>query len=226
MDKPASLIIIDDHALFRMGVAQTLAHNGEIKVVGEGSSKTEAIALAEALSPSIALLDISMPGGGIEAAREIHSRWPAVKIVMLTVSEDEDDVLQALETGATGYILKGIGAPDLVAVLTAIGRGETYLDPKVGALLFNAIKAQSHQRDTSHLLQTLSPREREIFRLLGRGSSNPEIAAEMGIQVRTVKFHVSRILVKMKVKNRIEAALAAQHHRLAQRRGADASAQR
>lgn len=210
MGKAASLIIVDDHALFRMGVSQTLAHNAEIEVVGEGSSKADAIALVETLSPSIALLDISMPGNGISAAREIHNRWPAVKIVMLTVSEEEDDVLQALDAGATGYVLKGIAAPDLVAVLAAISRGQTYLDPKAGALLFNAMKTQSLGREASQLLQALSPREKEILHLLAQGLSNREIAEAISIQIRTVKFHVSRILMKMKAKNRVEIALIAQ----------------
>ncbi|TCL68202.1 response regulator transcription factor [Rhizobium sp. BK251] len=210
MGTTTSLIIVDDHALFRMGVSKTLAGNEEIEVVGEGSTKADAIALVEEFLPSIALLDISMPGNGITAAREIHSRWPAVKVVMLTVSEEEDDVMQALDAGATGYILKGIAAPDLVAVLIAIARGQTYLDPKAGALLFSAMKAQSNERGTSQLADSLSPKEQEIFRSLGRGLSNREIAAAMGIQVRTAKFHVSRILVKMKAKNRVELALLAQ----------------
>lgn len=210
MGQATSLIIVDDHALFRKGVLQALMDHGEIEVVGEGYCKDDAISLVERLSPSIALLDISMPGNGIVAAREILKRWPAVKTVMLTVSEDEDDVLQALESGATGYILKGVAAPDLIAALTAIGRGETYLDPRAGALLFNAMKSQSQERDTSHQLRMLSAREKQIFRLLGQGSSNKDIAASIGIQLRTVKFHVSRILVKMNAKNRVEIALMAQ----------------
>ncbi|MBB3458981.1 DNA-binding NarL/FixJ family response regulator [Rhizobium sp. BK313] len=210
MGKAASLILVDDHALFRKGVLQALADHGEIEVVGEGASKEETISLVATLAPSIALLDISMPGNGIAAAREIHARWPAVKIVMLTVSEDEDDVLQALEAGAVGYILKGIAAPDLIAALAAIGRNETYLDPKAGALLFNAMKSQSQQRDTPQQFGMLSPREQQIFRLLGEGSSNKHIAESTGIQLRTVKFHVSNILMKMNARNRVEIALAAQ----------------
>ncbi|MDX3927015.1 MAG: response regulator transcription factor [Shinella sp.] len=210
MAKPTTIVIVDDHALFRLGVVQALAAHETLKIVGEGSCKADAIELAETLDPEIALLDISMPGNGIDAAREIGQRRPAVKIVMLTVSQDGGDVMRALEAGAAGYILKGISASDLASALLSVAAGSTYLAPELGAGLFGAIKSQSGIPQSSDLLPALSDREQEIFRLLGRGFGNRAIAEALGITIRTVKFHVSRMLVKLKAANRVEIALLAQ----------------
>ncbi|WP_223217425.1 response regulator [Rhizobium cauense] len=210
MQSAISVIVADDHSLFRMGVIQAFAAAGGIKVVGEGASKEEAIALTEERQPDVILLDISMPGSGIEAAREIRARWPAVKIVMLTVSEEDDDVLEALEAGATGYLLKGSMAPDLISAVQSVAAGRSYLSSNVGMRLYDVLRNVSESRKTDSLIGKLSTKEAAVFALIGKGHTNRQIAEATGVQVKTVKFHVSRLLSKLGLRNRVEIALLAQ----------------
>ncbi|MBW9117392.1 response regulator transcription factor [Rhizobium cauense] len=210
MTEPASVIVVDDHALFRMGVSQTIALNENLRVVAEGASRQDSLDLVALHQPAIVLLDISMPGGGVAAAREIHERWPDVKVVMLTVSEDDEDVLEALEAGASGYILKGIAAKELIDALTTVQRGSTYLSPTMGSKLVAAMKGRTQSRTDGDPFSELSVKERNVLECVGRGMGNQAIAAETGTTLRTVKFHVSRLLRKLDAKNRIELALIAQ----------------
>lgn len=210
MTKPASVIVVDDHALFRMGVLQTIALDENLQVVAEGASKQDSLDLVALHRPAIALLDISMPGGGVSAAREIHERWPDVKVVMLTVSEDDEDVLDALEAGASGYILKGIAAKELLDALTTVQGGSTYLAPTMGSKLVAAMRGRAQPQTDGYPLTELSVKERHVLECVGRGMSNQSIAEETGTTLRTVKFHVSRLLRKLNAKNRIELALIAQ----------------
>ncbi|KQV84067.1 response regulator transcription factor [Rhizobium sp. Root1220] len=208
MVQPASVIVVDDHALFRMGVLQTIALSTNLRVVAEGASKQDAIDLAERHRPAVAILDISMPGGGIEAAREIHARWPDVRIVMLTVSEDDSQVLEALEAGAAGYILKGVAAGELLDALTTVQRGNSYLAPTLGSRLFATMRAVPAENANSP--PDLSSKERQVLLCVARGMGNQAIADLVGTSVRNVKFHVSKLLRKMNAKNRVELALVAQ----------------
>jgi len=210
MSRTTSVIVVDDHSLFRMGVLQALGLEKSLTVKGEGASKKEALYLVETLLPDVALLDISMPGNGIEAAREITSRWPDTKVVMLTVSEEDDDVLEALDAGATGYVLKGSPAPELIAAVSTVADGQPYLSPSLGMRLFGVIRTRTAEHRIERLIDTLTPKEAIVFELLGRGCTNRTIAGEMGVQIKTVKFHVGRLLAKLGVKNRVEAALIAQ----------------
>ncbi|MGO4622516.1 response regulator [Ensifer sp. 2YAB10] len=212
MGEPTSVIVVDDHALFRMGVLQALGLQKHFAVVGEGASKDEALRLVEKLLPDVALLDISMPGNGIDAAREISARWPETKVVMLTVSEEDDDVLEALDAGAAGYVLKGAPAPDLIAAIATVAEGQAYLSPALGMRLFGVIRNRTEGHRVERLIDKLTPKEAIVFRLLGRGCTNRTIAEEMDVQVKTVKFHVGRLLTKLGAKNRVEAALLAQRH--------------
>lgn len=212
MREPTSVIVVDDHSLFRMGVLQALGTERALTVVGEGGSRDDALRLVGELSPDVALLDVSMPGSGIDAAREIVQRWPATKVVMLTVSEEDDDVLQALDAGAAGYVLKGTPAPELIGAILAVAEGRAYLSPNLGMRLFGVIRSNTETHKAEKLIETLSPKEESVFRLLGRGYTNKAIAEEMGVQIKTVKFHVSRLLAKLGAKNRVEAALLAQRH--------------
>ena len=123
------VVVVDDHPMFRAGVVASLAAQADIEVVGEGSSAEEARSLAERLTPDICLLDIAMPGGGLTAARSITAALPQTRVVMLTVSEDEDDLLAAMKAGASGYVLKGAAAAELVGVLRTINAGEVYVAP-------------------------------------------------------------------------------------------------
>ena len=212
MREPTSVIVVDDHSLFRMGVLQALGLEKDLDVIGEGASTEDALRLVETLLPDVALLDISMPGSGIEAARAISRRWPETRIIMLTVSEEDDDVLEALDAGATGYVLKGTPAPELIAAVSTVADGQPYLSPALGMRLFGVIRNRTEGHRVERLIDTLTPKEAIVFRLLGRGCTNRAIAAEMGVQIKTVKFHVGRLLAKLGAKNRVEAALIAQRH--------------
>ncbi|HEV7307045.1 response regulator transcription factor [Ensifer sp.] len=212
MGEATSVIVVDDHSLFRMGVLQALGLQKHFAVVGEGGSKEDALRLVETLLPDVALLDISMPGNGIDAAREISARWPKTRVVMLTVSEEDDDVLEALDAGAAGYVLKGAPAPDLIAAISTVADGQAYLSPALGMRLFGVIRNRTEGHRVERLVDKLTPKEALVFRMLGRGCTNRMIAEEMGVQVKTVKFHVGRLLTKLSARNRVEAALLAQRH--------------
>lgn len=212
MHERQSIIVVDDHSIFRAGVIQIFSKSEDLDVVGEGASSAEAVALVELHKPRIALIDVSMPGGGIAAAGEIHHRWPDVKIIMLTVSEEEDVVLRALDAGATGYALKGTPASDLISIVMSVANGDAYVPANMAVRLLTAMRGQQGQDSLSTKLAMLSPKEERTLRLLGRGFANREIAEATGVQVKTVKFHVSNILAKLGVRSRVEAALIAQKH--------------
>ena len=210
MPEQISIIIVDDHALFRMGVTETLAHQPDLKIVGEGSTRDDAMDLVERLRPGIALIDLSMPGGGIRATADIHARHPDVKIIILTVSEEDDDVMQAIDAGASGYVLKGVSAEELLRVIRSIAAGQSYVAPTVGFRLLRGMHMRDEDQTAGHQWGTLTPKEQEILRLIGMGLSNDEIAHRARVQVKTVKFHVSNLLGKLKLRNRVELALFAQ----------------
>ena len=205
-----SIIVVDDHAIFRKGVLETLGHQAELKVIGEGASRDDAIHLVEKLRPDIALIDLSMPGGGIQATRDIHTRYPSVKIIVLTVSEEDDDVMQALEAGASGYLLKGISADALLSVVRSVAAGDSYLAPTLAFRLVRGMHTRDERQDSSDRLGLLTAKEQETLRLIGLGLNNDEIAHRMSIQIKTVKFHVSNLLGKLNLRNRVELALFSQ----------------
>ena len=207
-----SIIIVDDHPIFRAGVAHIFSASADLDVIGEGASSAEAVELAGKLRPQVALIDVSMPGGGIAAASQIRDSWPDVRVIILTVSEEEDVVLRAVEAGASGYALKGIPAHELIAIVRSVANGESYFPPNTTKLLLSAMRGQQDANSLSAKISALSPKEERTFRLLARGFSNREIAEATGVQVPTVKFHVSSILSKLGLKSRVGAALVAQKH--------------
>jgi two-component system nitrate/nitrite response regulator NarL len=200
------VIVADDHPLFRDGVVNSLRAAGDITVEGEASNADEALALAREHLPDLALLDITMPGGGIAAARAIAQSCPATKIVMLTVSEDEDDLLGALKAGASGYVLKGVSARELTAILRAVYSGEAYVTP---ALAGQLLREMSRPR-TAGPLDELTAREREVLELVASGRSNSEIGQTLGLAEKTIKHYMTNLLGKLQVRSRVEAALLAQ----------------
>ncbi len=212
MNTKTSVIVIDDHAIFRMGVVQALALSDDITVVGQGSSAQEALTLAETLKPDVALIDVSMPGGGIAAATEIGRRFPDIKVLMLTVSEEDDDILRALDAGVAGYILKGVPAPELIAIVSMVKGGKSYIAPNLGLRLFNVMREKSEPDAISERLSGLTPKQRSTFELLANGYSNRQIAEKLGVQIKTIKFHMSCIFSKLGVTNRVEAALLSQQY--------------
>lgn len=208
------VIVVDDHPLFLEGVVQTLEAEDDISVVGKGSSATDALSLAVDNLPDVILLDVSMPGGGISAARSIALACPVVRIGMLTVSESDDDVVQSLQAGAHGYILKGIGGGELVHVVKALHAGDLYVSPSLAAQLLTESKnaVQSNRREYNKALDELTPREEQILERIAQGLSNREIGEKLCISEKTVKNYVTNVLQKLHVRNRVEAAMLAQQH--------------
>lgn len=198
------MAVVDDHPMFRAGVVSSLAAQPDIKVVGEGSSAAEALRLAEELMPDVCLLDIAMPGGGLNAARNITESLPQTRVVMLTVSEDEDDLLTAMKAGASGYVLKGAAASELASVLRQVNAGEVYVAP---GLAWGLLREMSRPRSVP--LDELSSREREVLELVAAGLSNQEIGARLGLAEKTIKHYMTSILAKLRVRSRVEAALVA-----------------
>lgn len=211
MSEKIQIVVVDDHPLFREGVAHTLQAEPDMEVVGQGASAEEALRLAQDLLPDIVLLDIAMPGGGISAVRSIATACPVVKIVMLTVSEEEEDVLVALKAGARAYILKGVSARELVGILRAVFAGEVYVTPALAASLLLEIKgATAPPRLPVSPLDELTERERQILELVAAGYSNREIGQCLHLSEKTVKHYMTNVMQKLQVRNRVEAALLAQ----------------
>ncbi|MCA1407667.1 response regulator transcription factor [Ensifer sp. IC3342] len=197
--------VIDDHPLFREGVTRSLSEIDGFEIVAEGSSRDDALRIAENLSPDVMLLDISMPGGGLNAIPLILELVPLQKIVMLTVSEAGDDVTAALNGGAKGYVLKGIGSRALADVIRTVASGESYVAPTLSAkLLSNPSPATSSKSD---LIAELTAREQEVLRLVASGMSNKQVARKLDLQEKTVKHHMTQIMTKLGAANRTEAAM-------------------
>lgn len=206
MKTAISIAVVDDHPLFREGVARSLSENPEFVVVGEGGSRDDAVGLVRDHRPDILLLDISMPGGGLDAIPLILADWPGQKIVMLTVSEGSDDLLEALSRGAKGYALKGIGSKGLAEIVRLVASGESYVHPGLSARLLTRGVPNSNSQRTG--LDQLTNREREVLELVAEGMSNKVIAIKLDLMEKTVKHHMTQILSKLQISNRTEAALA------------------
>lgn len=200
------VIVADDHPLLLEGVLATLRAADGFEVVGSATDAAGAGKLATRQQPDIALLDVTMPGGGVNAAREIATASPGTRIVMLTVSEDEDDLLNALKAGASGYVLKGVSAPTLIGVLRSVRAGEVYVAP---TLAWRMLGELSKPREAGPF-DELTPRERQVLELVAAGQSNAEIGSQLHLAEKTVKHHMTNILAKLQVRSRVEAALLAQ----------------
>lgn len=209
------LAVVDDHPVVRRGVIETFAEEGDFELVGEGGCADDAVRIARQTSPDLLLLDVSMPGGGIEAAAVVRAERPDVRIAMLSIREDLATVRAALKAGAKGFISKGIDSSELISCARKILRGDDYVSPELAARLLS-LDAGAGEADLAprrsqlpvsraHLTQ----REEQIFRLLGEGLSNSEIAQRIGLTENTVKHYITPLLHKLGVRNRTEAALLA-----------------
>ncbi len=207
------ILIADDHPLFREGVAQSLASEPGFAVVGQAGSGEEAFSLVGELLPDVLLLDVTMPGdGGIVTAGKVATAWPVVRIMMLTVSEDQDTLMAALKAGARGYVLKGVTARDLANAVRVIAGGDIYISPALaGGILFE-LTANKQDDDP---LTMLTDRERDILSLVAEGLTNREIGDQLHLAEKTIKHYMTNVLQKLHVRSRVEAALLAQKHGLA-----------
>ena len=201
------IAVIDDHPMFREGAVQTLTCMDGIEVVGEGATAADALKIAEELCPDVVLLDIGLPGGGVEAAASISRVCPSVRSVMLTASESELDVASALQAGARGYILKGSSGAEVVATVRAIFKGESYVAPSLAGARLLIQMGKRTEIAANKPVSDLTSREDEILALVSRGMTNKEIANRLRLTERTVKHHMTSIMRKSKVRNRVEAML-------------------
>jgi two-component system, NarL family, nitrate/nitrite response regulator NarL len=206
------VVIVDDHVLFRDGLATILDAQDDLEVVGQGGSAEDAIRLARDLLPEIILLDLDMPGGGLEAARVISMDCPVTRIVILTASEDDDHLIAALKTGTRAYVLKGVAARELLRILRSVAAGESYVPPALAARLLLELHEPgvASRSKNANPIDELTERERQILEGLAAGLSNKEIGLKLFLSEKTVKHYITNILQKLQVRNRVEAALLAQ----------------
>jgi len=207
-DPPIRILVVDDHALFRKGLVSLLAGQGEFQVAGEAANGREALSKARELMPDVILMDISMPEmDGLEATRRIKQEIPYVRIVMLTVSDEDQTLFEALKSGAQGYLLKKIEPQALFTGLRGVARGEASLSRTMATKLVAELTRQG-QRGGSRSAPTvgLSPREKEVLELVAKGKSNKMFASALVITENTVKNHLKNILEKLHLENRVQAA--------------------
>ncbi|WP_049733171.1 response regulator [Rhizobium ecuadorense] len=194
--------VVDDHPLFREGVTRSLSEISDFSVVGEGASSDDAAMIAANTRPDIMLLDVSMPGGGLSAISDVLTRSPTTKVLMLTVSEEVDTLLIALQRGAMGYVLKGVGSRGLAEAIQTVLSGSRYISPTMSTkVMENSLNGSAPDKNG------LTPREREVMDLVAQGLSNKHIGLRLNLQEKTVKHHMTQILSKLGVSNRTEAAL-------------------
>jgi DNA-binding NarL/FixJ family response regulator len=204
------VLIVDDHDLFRTGLRNLLEEQG-IQIVGEAASGAEAVRIVGELAPDVVVMDLNMPGmGGVDATRHISSIAPLTRVVMLTISEDDSDVMDAILAGACGYLLKDSSIQDLMAGIRAASLGESLISPNIAAKVLQRVRATSTQPEIANQIRSeLSDREIEVLKLIANGKDNALIAAELHISPKTVKNHISNILMKLQIDNRIQAAVYA-----------------
>jgi DNA-binding NarL/FixJ family response regulator len=205
--RPLRILLADDHLLFRKGLAQLLDSQPDFQVIGEATDGIEAIAQTQSLQPDMVLMDINMPNSdGFEATRHIKVKMPDVRVVMLTVSEDADDLKAAVQCGADGYLLKDLSPETLFQQLRGVTSGEAPISRAMTGKLFQQLAQQNQPVAQPMATDKLSPRESQVVALVVNGYSNQEIADELGIAHNTVKNHLRSILAKLGVRNRAQAA--------------------
>ena len=204
------VLVVDDHDLFRTGLRNLLEEEG-VNVIGEAENGENAIRLASDLAPDVVLMDLNMPGaGGVETTRRLSSLAPLSRVVVLTISADDDDVMNAVMAGACGYLLKDSSIQDLIAGIKAASEGESLISPQIAAKVLQRLRAQSKDVDAAETIRAeLSDRELEVLKLIANGKDNAQIARDLFISPKTVKNHISNILMKLQIENRIQAAVYA-----------------
>jgi DNA-binding NarL/FixJ family response regulator len=205
-----SVLLVDDHDLFRTGLKNLLEEQG-VHVVGEAPNGQTALRLAAELAPDVVIMDLNMPGlSGVETTRHLTGIAPLVRVVVLTISIDDDDVMDAVMAGACGYLLKDSSIEDLIAGIRAAAAGESLISPQIAAKVLQRLRAHGKSEDAAETIRAeLSDREVEVLKLIANGKDNAQIASELFISPKTVKNHISNILMKLQIDNRIQAAVYA-----------------
>ena len=204
------VLIADDHDLFRTGLRTLLEEQG-VQIVGEAASGAQAVRLARELAPEVVVMDLNMPEmTGVEATRQIGALSPLTRVLVLTISDQDGDVVDAIVAGACGYLLKDSSIQELIRGIEAAAVGEALISPHIAAKVLQRVRAASPQPELAAAIRAgLSEREVEVLKLIANGKDNGEIAAELHISPKTVKNHISNILMKLQIENRIQAAVYA-----------------
>jgi DNA-binding NarL/FixJ family response regulator len=215
--EPVRVLIVDDHALFRRGLQMVLEGETDIDVVGEAGDGQEAIERAESTTPDVVLMDVRMPKrSGIEATRTIKDTLPSTKILMLTISDEEADLYEAIKAGASGYLLKEISIEEVADAVRAVHAGQSLISPSMASKLLNEFAAMVKRRDERTQVPgpRLTTRELEVLKLVAKGLNNRDIGQELFISENTVKNHVRNILEKLHLHSRMEAVVYAVREKL------------
>jgi DNA-binding NarL/FixJ family response regulator len=204
------VLIVDDHDLFRTGLRNLLEGQG-LQVTGEAATGSDAVRAVRESAPDVVVMDLNMPGmGGVEATRHIAALAPLTRVVVLTISDEDSDVMDAILAGACGYLLKDSSIDELMAGIHAAARGESLISPAIAAKVLQRVRATSPQPEFAETIRSgLSDREIQVLKLIANGKDNALIAAELHISPKTVKNHISNILMKLQIENRIQAAVFA-----------------
>ena len=206
---PARLAIVDDHDLARAGLRGMLAGERGLEIVGEAVNGRQALALCRRLRPDLVLMDVRMPDlDGLAATRAIKQECPGTSVILVTMHENADYLLEAIKAGAAGYVLKGATKRELVSAVRRVLAGESVLEPDLTSQLLRRL-AREPRRDAPTPVEPLTPREREVLRLVARGYTNQEIATELMLSLSTVKTHLEHIIAKLDVSDRTQAAVRA-----------------
>ena len=215
--EPIRVLVVDDHALFRRGLEMVLEQEPDIEVVGEASDGAEAVERATDTTPDVVLMDVRMPKrGGIDACSSIHEVVPSAKIIMLTISDEEADLYEALKAGAMGYLLKEISIEEVATAIRAVHGGQSLISPSMASKLITEFASMSRRSEDRQQVPTprLTDREMEVLKLVAKGLNNRDIAKELFISENTVKNHVRNILEKLQLHSRMEAVMYAVREKL------------
>jgi DNA-binding NarL/FixJ family response regulator len=204
------VLLVDDHDLFRTGLKNLLEEQG-VQVIGEAPNGQTAIRLVPELVPDVVIMDLNMPGlSGVETTRHLIGMAPLARVVVLTISVEDDDVMNAVMAGACGYLLKDSSIDELLAGIRAAAAGESLISPQIASKVLQRLRSQGRSEGAAETIRAeLSDREIEVLKLIANGKDNAEIARELYISPKTVKNHISNILMKLQIENRIQAAVYA-----------------
>jgi len=216
MDEPIKVLLVDDHEMVRIGLAAVLDTEDGIEVVGEASTGQEGIRLAQAYQPDVVLMDLVMDGmDGVETTRQLMELQPDCKVVVLTSYIDDSKIYPVIEAGAFSYLLKTSRASEIADAIRAAARGQSVLEQQVAAKMMNRFR-EPKKAEKKPLHEELTDREMEVLKLLAKGKSNQDIADDLFIGIKTVKYHITNIFAKLEVEDRTQAAIYAHRHGVAE----------